>query len=619
MSNLSDGAEIEAQLGDWPRRLLHVPSMRSYPWRHGAWYGNVKEPRYNAISYTWGRFQLCDGDELITGEQPSGLKVHGVDWDIPRVDPAHFTPEQLREILRAAMHVSQGYFFVRTDRVAVPETRDAVEFVWVDIACIDQRFNTTSMLEIGRQAQIFSRAECVYIWLSRTSTEILRQLWQEYNAMNKDLYKAYRQAYVPGSHFKARLDEAWLHGAVETIETLTHDPWFGSLWTLQEAFICRRAVYLSRDGDVAQGEAHVRDDNIFTLRTTVLTIAAIFDIARKEAERCGTALVFPSWHRLRHLFRSLGFEALSEENPMALYNAATLRRPKRETDRIYGIMQVFGFRLGESDPAAEPGVQFTLAELEEQLGAALVQFNPILSQSFINADGFRAMGEGWRPGPRAMTPRQEQLDSMAMVRWEPQETITSCQMECRRHVGVLWGHVAGLACSFDLFQQYRSRVESELEKEDPALVNYTSSWMALDSAPDLFPGLSREADYSTTTAVQGLLSTLSGRSSVKILHLGYWPDDRSLNNNYNAEIHYGLILQQHEHIPSPWRRLGIATWRIMDGDSLRQAGNPKDGGPRRSDESSLVKYESHLKDILPIWAPLLPNHQTWEAIEGLFS
>lgn len=583
MVDLRDGDEIEAVLGDWPRRLLHIPSMCSLLWQPGARYGTVKEPRYNAISYTWGRYQLEKSSEPVMNvKQPSGLKVHGVDWDIPVVKPEHFHPEQLHGALRAAMRVSQGYFFPPKNRAAVVEARDDVEFVWLDIACIDQRFNTASMLEIGRQAQIFSKAECVYVWLCRTSSEVLCDLWREYDAMNKVLRKAFMQAYVGSqSNFEPRLDEAWLHKAMTTIEKLTQDPWFGSLWTLQEAFICRRAVFLSREGDFAQEKADLPDDNVFTFRTTVMTIAAIFDIARKEEERSGAPLMSSTWQRLCSLYRDVGFEAMREENPMALYNAATLRRPSRETDRIYGIMQVFRFRLGESDPAAKPGAKFTLVQLEEQLGVNLVQFNPILSQSFIHTGGVRALGEHWRPGHHAMTPQQEQLDKMAMITWQPQELIVTCRMGSRRHLGVLWGYVAGLACSLEDFQRHRRKVEADLAKYDPKLVNFTATWIALDSAPDIFSGLSRDGDYANTASALSLLSTLSASgpgSLVKILHLGYWPEGPSTNNNFNAEVHYGLVLL----------------------------------------DQCKGRYRSHLKDIQIACAPLVPNDRDWNAIEGLF-
>lgn len=47
---------------DWPRKLLHVPSMTSYPWAPGDRYGEAVKPGYLAITYMWGRWRLGDGE-----------------------------------------------------------------------------------------------------------------------------------------------------------------------------------------------------------------------------------------------------------------------------------------------------------------------------------------------------------------------------------------------------------------------------------------------------------------------------------------------------------------------------------------------------------------------------
>ena len=92
----SDGADVESQIGPWPRRLLHVESMRSYAWNPGNVYRGIKEPRYNAISYTWGRWKLNHGER----PDVAGLQVHGTPWSIPRVHPEHFSAEELHQVIR---------------------------------------------------------------------------------------------------------------------------------------------------------------------------------------------------------------------------------------------------------------------------------------------------------------------------------------------------------------------------------------------------------------------------------------------------------------------------------------------------------------------------------------
>ena len=65
----------EIQLGTWPRRLLHVSTLTSCEWAEGNIYKGVKEPRYVAISYTWGRWALRPG------EKPGveSIRIKGVD------------------------------------------------------------------------------------------------------------------------------------------------------------------------------------------------------------------------------------------------------------------------------------------------------------------------------------------------------------------------------------------------------------------------------------------------------------------------------------------------------------------------------------------------------------
>lgn len=73
--------EEEAQLGRWPRRLLHVSSQTSYEWRDDNDYGGHKSPPYNVVTYTWGRMRLQNWEY----PELEPMTVHNVEWDIPRV------------------------------------------------------------------------------------------------------------------------------------------------------------------------------------------------------------------------------------------------------------------------------------------------------------------------------------------------------------------------------------------------------------------------------------------------------------------------------------------------------------------------------------------------------
>lgn len=89
--------EIEEQaLGNWPRRLLYLPTMTSYAWQSGNVYGPVKSPEYNAITYTWGRWKLGDGTKLHV----RALEIHRIAWNVPRIDEDHFTATEMYNVLQ---------------------------------------------------------------------------------------------------------------------------------------------------------------------------------------------------------------------------------------------------------------------------------------------------------------------------------------------------------------------------------------------------------------------------------------------------------------------------------------------------------------------------------------
>ena len=160
------GDALSETIGSWPQRLLHVPTMTSYEWTSGNIYGDHVAPRYNAISYTWGRFDLDyspDGCNKTIMRRTKSIKIEGTTWaaNIPRIDPQHFRVAEFHNIIARTLDLCKS--------------KD-VHFVWLDIACIDQRNGPQKAVEIGRQADIFKGAENVFIWLTRLSTSIMKDI-----------------------------------------------------------------------------------------------------------------------------------------------------------------------------------------------------------------------------------------------------------------------------------------------------------------------------------------------------------------------------------------------------------------------------------------------------------
>ena len=145
------------EMGAWPQRLLHVPSMTSYEWTPGNVYGTHVEPGYNAISYTWGRYDLeymlkKRGKKRFRSIKP--IAIEGIPWAevVPRIHPDHFSATEFQHIINQTQNLSAS---------------SDVEFVWLDVACIDQRDGPQKAMEIGRQASIFKGASTVFVWLTR--------------------------------------------------------------------------------------------------------------------------------------------------------------------------------------------------------------------------------------------------------------------------------------------------------------------------------------------------------------------------------------------------------------------------------------------------------------------
>ena len=96
-----------------PRRLIHVPTMASYPWAPGDVYGGHLSPYVHSPVTRMGRWRLGEED------YPSvkALPILVVTWVIPRVHPSHFTVEEFEHPIKVLAdtqpHRFQGKFKLR--------------------------------------------------------------------------------------------------------------------------------------------------------------------------------------------------------------------------------------------------------------------------------------------------------------------------------------------------------------------------------------------------------------------------------------------------------------------------------------------------------------------------
>lgn len=386
MAGLLEQAEFEAHLGHWPRRLLHVPTMTSYCWQPGNIYGSSLAPLYNAITYTWGRWELRNVDQCPAIR---ALDIQGVEWAIPRIDPEHFSQEDFMAAINRAVQAVPN-FAAKTKQAGLSQER--IEFLWLDIACIDQRRNSPDgTAEVGRQADIFRGAHNVFVWLTTFSG---LQLTENLTAIS-----------IPrGLDPNARLPRP-LDTIQQSLELLTRDPWFSSLWTLQEAFIRQDALFLARDGQLAADAVLAVVDGLnfpFCFRVLVRICSDLVRFINEEVWDLNSETTVEASTRHQTLVRRIGVTSgLQEGNPLAAFIASGQRTTSREPDRVYGIQQVFGFRLGSTAVGASQR-DFTRSELEVQLGQEIIKRFPLMSQLFVTVEPVE-FGKNWHINPGSTT------------------------------------------------------------------------------------------------------------------------------------------------------------------------------------------------------------------------
>lgn len=368
----------------WPRRLLHVESLTSYTWQPGNKYHGYANPTYNAITYTWGRFQLNAGEPEYTTTEP--LPIKGTTWPqyLPKIRPSHFTVDELLHIIKTAVRPCQDY--------------PSIKFVWLDVACINQTPDSEEYYsEIGRQAKIFQGAFDVFAWFTSLNTRDMASWASDMRCLTArdDIPK-----YIDDkSHF-----QTWVKRASQIVKRFTDDRWFSSLWTLQESFLCPHAIILARDGisdETVQWLDGISPDDgphVGHLHEFITTCHRLkgslkwFKNAREQDQ---------SLQILEGEVEKIGFlDGVCEEfewdfaqekpnlpfgemgNPFALLKASYGRSAWVAADRVYGIMQVFNLRLGKTVPGCEKQ-NFTVRELEDQLGDSLLKKYPISSQLIV--------------------------------------------------------------------------------------------------------------------------------------------------------------------------------------------------------------------------------------------
>ncbi|KAL8791211.1 MAG: hypothetical protein Q9213_000168 [Squamulea squamosa] len=463
--------------------------MTSRQWSLGNSYGQDIEPSYAILSYTWGRFEK-------PGEPR--LQIEGIDWDVPSIDPAHFAVADLRRLLE--------------------QIQSEHNYVWIDIACIDQKREKEKMQEVGRQAAIFKGARQAYVWL---------------NKYEPDLMKGYMQTLMQCAYDFALGKVEPLQAAeaiTNTLSIILEDPWFSSLWTLQESVLQRHALLLDKSGHPITTNGPWIGESPVTQLMDVSGACAVARVAIDQGiqfEHAANPVATAAPHvgrmqSLRSIIDRAGIDFTLCPNPNIQYSAAIFRQTSRPEDRIYAIMQVYGYRLGNSAPSIQKLKKFSLADLELQFLSSLTVQSALLSQAFQHL-GIPKSGQSWCIINHVRVPER-----LHFIVAHEQFLSSPCRIDVRRSDKA---YFEGIACSIQNLSKFWDMRSQELLIK---IENSTGAPKELLERREWFNnGNSRDTFFKQ--AKQGLILDFSNEFDATAMSFE-WPPYTSYLDNRNDLI-----------------------------------------------------------------------------------
>lgn len=276
------------------------------------------------------------------------------------------------------------------------------------------------------------------------------------------------------------------------------------------------------------------------------------------------------WTSSFSLMDQVGLSAIASGNSIAAIAASRQRITTREVDRVYGIQQIFGFRLGITLPGATPvtGFDFTKQGLELQFAKVLLTSYPILSQLHVFTTPVQ-LGSGWLLNSSSVPAKStETTNFYALDRFgqHTSEVRASCYMTTIDLDSVTWGQFTGLLCSFEKVATKAAELDPKLRQEPLYGTDYPKISI-LEAYLDASDLICERLAYEGS----GHHSVPSGdrqRALVQWLSESFPADHLQillLGPELPYTKRYGLTLLREEEsrgdkIATKWRRLGYCEW-----------------------------------------------------------
>ena len=298
---------------------------------------------------------------------------------------------------------------------------------------------------------------------------------------------------------------------------------------------------------------------------------------------------------VRGMLNRRGLLALATRNPIALYNTAQYRKSSLDWDRVYGIQQVFGFRLGASAPhvSNSRAKSFNRFVLEDQLGAAILVKYPVASQLHVFTEPVEE-GRGWRVAASSNIPKLEIQRSIWDLTFED-----LCHVSTEKVKGQTWGFFRGHSCDFsDLSRAWKHAhdnptISEILGQQSPQQILLDTSlhtiadedlknrpeepiWTIVWSKRKEIPRTNMQ--HRLGSGLNALIPEVFDGETPTVLLLGSF-DDGSQDPQaaeHSARYHVGLMVVRIRRATNPyWKRLGFCIWQVGYGDrAIENDGSP---------------------------------------------
>lgn len=398
---------------------------------------------------------------------------------------------------------------------------------------IDQEEGPGKIEEVSNQVAIFNRASSALIWLHQLTTVQLKEAIETFEAM--------------------RTGEDRTKEQTEILRRFCEDSWFSSLWTLQEAYLRKDAVLVSKTAET-----------VSNFNGKPATLQWLLDCCDHEWAHDSSYM--------SDIIGNAGLDRLLAKNPVVLLAAARHRTTSRPLDRIFGIMQVFGLKLGTAK-LDQP--ERRLQDLEVELSEEINIRSPALAQTFVHINP-PSVGQAWRLNVGTCTPatrsrrgvyRRPGLDLTQVVPPDFYNVQEDAMYEKRAKVSFDDGKpvFVGHAGSFDsLVELFEACPDLPTDQDAPQMnewmpyMNDLKHSIYMDNVRDLpalrgtVPQQLAFMNYARPLVVAQDL-VMHFPAQLKLLLLGKLQDE-------GDSVFMGIIAKQDEYKRQTWKRIAICTW-----------------------------------------------------------